>query len=50
MLVCVYFMFFFCHNNINNKEKSKGLDMALVKFESPPTWIISGMTGSGKTT
>ena len=24
--------------------------MALVKFESPSTWIISGMTGSGKTT
>ena len=23
--------------------------MALVKFESPLTWIISGMTGSGKT-
>ena len=24
--------------------------MALVKFQSPSTWIISGMTGSGKTT
>ena len=24
--------------------------MALVKFESPSTWMISGMTGSGKTT
>ena len=29
---------------------SSGLDMALVKFQSPSTWIISGMTGSGKTT
>ena len=24
--------------------------MALVKFQSPCTWIVSGMTGSGKTT
>ena len=24
--------------------------MALVNFESPSTWIISGMTGSGKST
>ena len=29
---------------------SSGLGMALVKFESPSTWIISGITGSGKTT
>ena len=24
--------------------------MALVKFQSPCTWIVTGMTGSGKTT
>ena len=24
--------------------------MALVKFQSPSIWIMSGMTGSGKTT
>ena len=29
---------------------SKGSDMDLVKFESPSTWIISGMMDSGQTT